>query len=73
LLNQISGARDDVVDKIGSSSVVRVELDAAIDHLRVALQMLKSGSSADDPKTRIGWAAARLKRAGDRFKSDSNK
>jgi hypothetical protein len=73
LLNQISGARDDVVDKLGSSSVVRVELDAAIDHLRVALQMLKSGSSADDPKTRIGWAAARLKRAGDRFKSDSNK
>jgi hypothetical protein len=27
----------------------------------------------DDPRLRIGWAAARLKRAGDRFKSDSNK
>ncbi len=73
LLNQISGARDDVIGKFGTSSGVRVELDAAIDHLRVALQMLKSGSSADDPRVRIGWAAARLKRAGDRFKSDSNK
>jgi hypothetical protein len=73
LLNQISGARDDVIDKLGSSSVVRVELDAAIDHLRVALQILKSGGSVDDPRLRIGWAAARLKRAGDRFKSDSNK
>jgi hypothetical protein len=73
LLNQISGARDDVVEKLGGESVVRVELDAAIDHLRVAIQMLKAGGSADDPRLRIGWAAARLKRAADRFKSDSNK
>ncbi|HKU77039.1 MAG TPA: hypothetical protein VJR02_24220 [Pyrinomonadaceae bacterium] len=73
LLNQISGARDEVIGKFGSSSVIRVELDAAIGHLRVALQMLKNGNSADDSKLRIGWAAARLKRAGDRFKSDSNK
>ena len=71
LLSQVSGARDEVIGKFGSSSVVGVELDAAIDHLKVALQMLKSGGSADDPRVRIGWAAARLKRAGDRFKSDS--
>ena len=68
LLNQVLGARDEVIGKFGSSSVVGVELDAAIDHLKVALQMLKSSSSADDPRVRIGWAAARLKRAGDRFK-----
>ena len=68
LLTQISGARDEVIGKFGSSSVVGAELEAAIDHLKVALQMLKSGGSADDPRVRIGWAAARLKRAGDRFK-----
>ncbi len=68
LLNRISGARDEVIGKFGTSSVIGAELDAAIDHLRVALQMLKTGSSADDPRVRISWAAARLKRAGDRFK-----
>lgn len=63
LMTQISTLRDEVT---GASSVVRTELEAALNHLRVAAQMLKSGGSADDAKLRISWAAARLKRAGDR-------
>lgn len=64
LMDQVSALRDD--GKLDSSSV-RAELNAAFDHLRIALQIVKSGGSAEDAKMRIGWAAARLKRAGDRF------
>jgi len=72
LLHQLSSVREDVAGKLGSDSPVLVELDAAMNHLRLALQAIKT-NGAEDAKMRIGWAAARLKRAGDRFRSTSNK
>ncbi len=70
LLKLLSSSRADVIEKLGNSSPVRVELDAAIDHLANAVRMLKSHESAEDVKLRVSWAAARLKRAGDQFKPD---
>ena len=73
LLGRITSVREDVAGKLGSDSQVLVELDAAMNHLRLALQSIKTTGGTEDAKTRIGWAAARLKRASDRFRSASNK
>ena len=43
------------------------ELDAALQHLRTALDALKAGDG-ETAKRREEWAAARLKRAADRVR-----
>ena len=73
LVGQVTSVREDIAGKLGSDSLVLVELDAAMKQLRLALQAIKTTGGAEDAKMRIGWAAARLKRAGDRFRSASNK
>jgi hypothetical protein len=66
LMTLLSATRTEAIANLENSSRVRVELDAALEHLRVAQLILKTNGSADDVKLRVSWAAARLKRAGER-------
>ncbi len=53
---------------VGADAVIS-ELEAALDHVRTARSMTESASGGiDSAKLRIGWAAARLKRASERVK-----
>lgn len=68
LINRVEGARREFVDAgatYESPEEVLSELDAALQHLRNALEALKVGD-ADAARLREGWAAARLKRAVER-------
>ncbi|MGH9944036.1 MAG: hypothetical protein ACRD9R_16955, partial [Pyrinomonadaceae bacterium] len=72
LLAQIEGARKAFTDKRDqflTPAEVLGELKAAYDHAQNALLITKSpNGSGEDAKLRVGWAAARLKRAGERIK-----
>jgi hypothetical protein len=72
LLSQIARARDAFAAAQGeftSPEDALVELKAAYDNARNALLILKSSdASGEYAKERVGWAAARLKRAGERMK-----
>jgi hypothetical protein len=72
LMNQIETAirvfRTDRNKFVGAEAVIS-ELEAALDHVRTALSMTESSSGGiDSAKLRLGWAAARLKRASDRVR-----
>ncbi len=70
-IQQIEQARQAFVAEqatyVSPTSVLR-ELQAALDHTKVAAMMLRSDPLSTDAKIRLGWAAARLKRANDRVK-----
>ena len=52
-----------------SPESVLAELQAALDHAQTALTMLRTQAGySDDARIRLGWMAARLKRAEDRVK-----
>lgn len=51
-----------------SPTSVLSELQAALDHTKVVVMMLRRDPLSTDAKIRLGWAAARLKRASDRVK-----
>lgn len=55
--------------KFASPEIVITELEAALAHARTALSMTESASGGmDSARLRIGWAAARLKRANERVR-----
>jgi hypothetical protein len=72
LLAQIEDARKTFTDEqnlFQTPAEALGELKAAYDHTRNALLIIKSpNGSGEDAKLRLGWAAARLKRAGERIR-----
>ncbi len=56
-------------DKLLTPSEALFEINSALEHIQLALQIVASQGNPEDAKLRIGWAAARLKRAMDRMKS----
>jgi hypothetical protein len=70
LINQIETAlRALKVERKFAAEGVVGELEAALGHARTALSMTESASGGiDSAKLRLGWAAARLKRASERLK-----
>jgi hypothetical protein len=73
LINQIENAQRALkpgnIEKRQSaaSDGVMEELQAALDHTRTALSIAGSEAGYDSAKLRLGWAAARLKRAQQRL------
>lgn len=71
LINQIETALRTIKaerNRFVAAEGVLSELEAALGHARTALSMTESASGgADSAKLRLGWAAARLKRASDRL------
>ena len=71
LLDQIETAQNAVnseVSRLLSPDDVLNELKAARDHARGALAIVRAGQTGgEDSNLRLGWAAARLKRAADRM------
>jgi len=77
LINQIENAlqahRAFIIEKKQSALPDRVmeELHAALGHARTALSMAESGPGTyESARLRLGWAAARLKRASERLKQN---
>ncbi len=77
LLGQIEGARKafaDEQERFTAPAEVIAELKGAAEHARNALLIVKSsGGPGEEAKVRVGWAAARLKRAGERIKPRAGK
>jgi len=67
LLNQVTSATKDLSSRSDYSIDSFNELEAAANHLRNSLSILKEHGAIEDVKLRVGWAAARLKRAADKF------
>jgi hypothetical protein len=74
LINQIEnaqrafGAFNIEKKQSGLSDGVMEELQAALGHARTALSMAGSEAGYESARLRLGWAAARLKRANERLK-----
>lgn len=56
-----------------SSEEVQRELEAAESHLQTALAIIRKTGPPEDSKVRLTWAAARLKRALERYKAISRR
>ena len=59
--------------KTPSSDEVQSELDAAESHLQTALAIIRKTGPPEDSRVRLTWAAARLKRALERYKAISRR
>jgi hypothetical protein len=72
LLSQIQKTSQEMRTKLpnpSSADEVRAELDAASTHLQTALAIIRKTGPPEDTKVRLTWAAARLKRASERYKA----